>query len=111
MLFADQRRRALPGGSALPESSPAYLTSGQLPSLIGRKAFSAGTVATTLRKSQSPFDSDGFLPSSRYIGCSLRPSARMEPLPNRGSSVGIAFIAATTALPSLADPTLSTALR
>ena len=41
----------------------------------------------------------------------LRPSARIEPLPNNGSSVGIFFISATTALPSATLFKAATALR
>ena len=48
----------------------------------------------------APFDSAGFFTSNRYMSWILRPSARIVPLPNSLSSVGISFILATTALPS-----------
>jgi len=40
--------------------------------------------------------------ASRRIGRNLAPSTRIEPLPNSGSSVGIAFVASTSLTPSSA---------
>ena len=46
-----------------------------------------------------PSDWSGVLTRKRYMSWILRPSARTSPLPNSGSSVGISFILATTAVP------------
>src|SRR5215204_774159 len=88
-----------------------YFTSGQPPSFRGRNALSAGIVAATLKTSHSLIDSAGVLTCSKYIGCVLRPSSRIEPFPNNGSSAGSAFIAATIARPSAGEPTFSTAFK
>ena len=40
----------------------------------------------------------------RYISCIARPSSRMVTWPNSGSSIGAAFMAATTARPSVGEP-------
>jgi len=48
------------------------------------------------------------------MSCSLRPSARTLPFPNKGSSVGIAFIRATVADPlarAVSTPSEATAFR
>src|SRR5206468_6900793 len=52
----------------------------------------------------------GLLTSTRYAGWILRPSARIVPLPNSGSSVGVSFILAMTLAPS-SLLSASTALR
>lgn len=62
--------------------------------------------------SLGPLDSEGFFTSNRYAGWILRPSSRIVPLPNSGSSVGIAFIAATILAPSCElPPAASSTLR
>src|SRR5947209_19598713 len=81
---------------------PQVFTNGQLPSDNGRHASSTGIVRATVNTSHGPVDSSGFFVANRYIGCSLRPSTRTDPLPKIGSSVGIAFIASTSFLPSAA---------
>ena len=73
-------------------------TSGQLAlGRAGGRPRSAGMVAQQLvvvpRRPSTPA---GFFTSNRYMSWILRPSARIVPLPNSGSSVGISFILAIT---------------
>src|SRR6185437_2850863 len=116
------RRAARPAGAGEPPvaggahalSGFQLRTIGQLPSLSGRNAWSAGMVRSSLRRSHFSFDSAGFLASNKYIGWMTRPSARIVLLPKIWSWTGISFISAIAARPlalALSTPIAATALR